>query len=124
MFSFLGRYGRVGSVSLVKGVRSSVASSTRFLPIMRYERLFSSSHSQDPLYVPFATDFRRDHASIMFWVSKNTNLKEVNVNIRVALLTVAVYSCREPTFPSGVFPSTATFISITALPCRAIRIKM
>ncbi|KAK8828192.1 hypothetical protein WA538_002705, partial [Blastocystis sp. DL] len=38
------------------------------------------------LYVPFATDFKREHASIMFWVSKNTNLKEVNVNIRRAYL--------------------------------------
>ena len=38
------------------------------------------------MYVPFATDFDREHASIMFWVSKNTNLKEVNVNIRRAYL--------------------------------------
>lgn len=42
-----------------------------------------SSHSQEHLYIPFATDVAREHASIMFWVSKNTNLKEVNVNIRV-----------------------------------------
>ena len=42
-----------------------------------------SSRSQDPLYVPFVTDLSREQASIMFWVSKNTNLKEVNVNLRV-----------------------------------------
>lgn len=42
-----------------------------------------SSHSQEQLYIPFATDSQREHASITFWVSKHTNLKEVNVNIRV-----------------------------------------
>ena len=42
-----------------------------------------SSHSQDQLYIPFATDSQREYASIMFCVSKHTNLKEVNVNIRV-----------------------------------------
>ena len=31
----------------------------------------------------FVTDLSREQASIMFWVSKNTNLKEVNVNLRV-----------------------------------------
>lgn len=45
-----------------------------------------SSHSQEHMYIPFATDGAREHASIMFWVSKNTNLKEVNVNIRVCSL--------------------------------------
>lgn len=85
MLSLIERCGRGWSVSLVRGVRSSVASSFRFLPIAFHERLFSSSHNQEMLYVPFATDFKREHASIMFWVSKNTNLKEVNVNIRVSL---------------------------------------
>lgn len=42
-----------------------------------------SSHSQEQLYIPFAIDSAREHASIKFWVSKNTNLREVNVNIRV-----------------------------------------
>lgn len=73
--------------------------------------------------MPFATDFQREHASIMFWVSKNTNLKEVNVNIRVSELSAAVHSRREPIFLSGVFPLTAIFILTTASPCRAIRIK-
>ena len=82
MLSLIERCGRGWSVSLVRGVRSSVASSFRFLPIAFHERLFSSSHNQEMLYVPFATDFKREHASIMFWVSKNTNLKEVNVTKR------------------------------------------
>ena len=42
-------------------------------------------HKEDPLYVPFATDAERELASIRFWVSKNTNLKGVNVNCRVGL---------------------------------------
>ena len=46
---------------------------------------FYSARNQDPLYVPFVTDLAREQASIMFWVSKNTNLKEVNVNLRVVL---------------------------------------
>ena len=41
------------------------------------------NHKEDPLYVPFATDPERELASIRFWVAKNTNLKEVNVNCRV-----------------------------------------
>ena len=41
------------------------------------------NHKEDPLYVPFATDSERELASIRFWVAKNTNLKEVNVNCRV-----------------------------------------
>ena len=44
------------------------------------------NHSEDPLYVPFATDAERELASIRFWVSKNTNLKDVNVNCRVSCL--------------------------------------
>lgn len=44
------------------------------------------NHKEDPLYVPFATDAERELASIRFWVSKNTNLKEVNVNCRVIFI--------------------------------------
>ena len=123
MLSLIERCGQGWSVSLVRGVRSSVASSFRFLPIAFHERLFSSSHNQEMLYVPFATDFKREHASIMFWVSKNTNLKEVNVNIRVSLSISPAHLRREPIFLSGVFPSIATFISITVLLYRAIRTK-
>ena len=56
------------------------------LQAIRVPVRFSSYRRDDTVYVPFATDFDREHASIMFWVSKNTNLKEVNVNIRVRCL--------------------------------------
>lgn len=52
---------------------------------------YAGSRSKEQLYVPFETDFDREHASIMFWVTKNTNLKEVNVNIRVFLLLDDVF---------------------------------
>ena len=60
--------------------RSHLLRNCRFTPclIRNY-----TIHDQDPLYIPFVTDLEREQASIMFWVSKNTNLKEVNVNIRV-----------------------------------------
>ena len=124
MFALLGRYGRARSASLANGVRASVASSSRLLPIMCCGRFFSSSHNQDMLYVPFATDFQREHASIMFWVSKNTNLKEVNVNIRVLCSIALIDSCRGPIFPFGAFPLIVIFTSTTALQCRAIPTKM
>ena len=71
-----------------------------------------SSHSQEQLYIPFAIDSAREHASIKFWVSKNTNLREVNVNIRVWCNRMILY-CREHIYLSGVFHLIVMYISIT-----------
>ena len=51
--------------------------------LLQIQKRGYKNHSEDPLYVPFATDAERELASIRFWVSKNTNLKDVNVNCRV-----------------------------------------
>ena len=59
-------------------------------------------HKEDPLYVPFATDSERELASIRFWVSKNTNLKGVNVNCRVGDCKAKLSSSTR-IFHSGVF---------------------
>ena len=59
-------------------------------------------HKEDPLYVPFATDAERELASIRFWVSKNTNLKGVNVNCRVGASEAKLMRSML-TFHSGVF---------------------
>lgn len=59
-------------------------------------------HKEDPLYVPFATDAERELASIRFWVSKNTNLKGVNVNCRVGASEAKLTSSML-IFHSGVF---------------------
>lgn len=67
-------------------------------------------HKEDPLYVPFATDAERELASIRFWVSKNTNLKGVNVNCRVGPCG-AELTRSTPIFHSGVFLLIAISIS-------------
>ena len=68
------------------------------------------NHKEDPLYVPFATDAERELASIQFWVTKNTNLKEVNISLRV-ILEESNNLCSVPIFPFGVFLLIAMFIS-------------
>ena len=83
MLSLLPKYGLGTSIRLAAVVSSVVPHGSALWILSRQRRQFSATHSQDTLYLPFATDYNREHASIMFWVSKNTNLKEVNVNIRV-----------------------------------------
>lgn len=78
------------------------------------------NHKEDPLYVPFVTDAERELASIQFWVAKNTNLKEVNISLRVhGRQTVLTPS--ERIFPFGVFRSIVTSISRRDVPYRPIR---
>lgn len=84
---------------------------------------YMSSHSQEQLYIPFATDVDREHASIMFWVSKNTNLKEVNVNIRVVLQFWSLF-LRERTYRFGVFPLIAMCTLTTTQHSPIILMKM
>ena len=83
MLSSFPKYGLRTSIRLASVVSSVFPRCSTLLILSRQRRHLSSTHSQDTLYLPFATDYEREHASIMFWVSKNTNLKEVNVNIRV-----------------------------------------
>lgn len=83
MLSSFHKYGLGTSVRLISMVSSVFPKCCTWCMFSKQRRCFSSSHKQDTLYLPFATDYEREHASIMFWVSKNTNLKEVNVNIRV-----------------------------------------
>lgn len=83
MLSFLCK--RSGKTVLKASPRVKGAKIAPF-QLLGIQNIFSksfSSHSQEQQYIPFATDVAREHASIKFWVSKNTNLKEVNVNIRV-----------------------------------------
>ena len=80
MLSFLGK--RSGFLLMKAIPRANRAPFQRFAIQNCFSKSFSS-HSQEQQYIPFATDVAREHASIKFWVSKNTNLKEVNVNIRV-----------------------------------------
>ena len=70
------------SSSLLLRTVSLVSMKTAAAPLFVREYY---KHKEDPLYVPFATDAERELASIRFWVSKNTNLKGVNVNCRVGL---------------------------------------
>lgn len=81
------------------------------------------NHKEDPLYVPFATDAERELASIRFWVSKNTNLKEVNVNCRVGCC-ILILTDREPIYPSGAFLLIVKFIFQEGVQFRPIRIKI
>ena len=46
-----------------------------------------SSTRDNTLYVPFLTDAERERASIFFWVTRNTNLKGVNVTKKVPILS-------------------------------------
>lgn len=85
-FSMLARGGKIRFLSGVKSLsllRCQAASCLRDFPIPLVQVRGYKNHKEDPLYVPFATDAERELASIRFWVSKNTNLKEVNVNCRV-----------------------------------------
>ena len=47
------------------------------------------SSKDETLYVPFLTDAERERASIFFWVTRNTNLKGVNVTKKVHMLFLA-----------------------------------
>lgn len=46
-----------------------------------------SSARDNTLYVPFLTDAERERASIFFWVTRNTNLKGVNVTKKVRMIS-------------------------------------
>jgi heat shock protein 40 len=81
------------------------------------------NHKEDPLYVPFATDAERELASIQFWVTKNTNLKEVNISLRV-ILGELIIMCSVPIFPFGVFLLIATFISQKDVPYHPIQMRI
>ena len=78
--------GKIRFLSEIKSfslLRSQAATCLRVCPAPFIQKRGYKNHKEDPLYVPFATDAERELASIRFWVSKNTNLKEVNVNCRV-----------------------------------------
>lgn len=81
------------------------------------------NHKEDPLYVPFATDSERELASIQFWVTKNTNLKEVNISLRVVLRELNII-CSVRIFPFGVFLLIAMFISQRDVQYRPIQIQI
>lgn len=80
-------------------------------------------HKEDPLYVPFATDAERELASIRFWVSKNTNLKGVNVNCRVGASEAKLTSSML-IFHSGVFLLIAISTSMEGAQSPHILIKI
>ena len=86
MFSCGGKVRFLSELKSLSLQRRSTQSILQVLPKPFIQLRGFKNHKEDPLYVPFATDAERELASIRFWVSKNTNLKEVNVNCRVSSL--------------------------------------
>ena len=118
--------GKIRFLSEIKSfslLKSRATTCLRVHPMSLIQKRGYKNHKEDPLYVPFATDAERELASIRFWVSKNTNLKEVNVNCRVL-----VYICdmirSERIYPSGAFLSNAKSILMEDVPFHSIRIKI
>ena len=83
MFASLSKNGISKSYAFAKTLSPSLKQMIWKTPTVSMFGRRLGSRSKEQLYIPFETDFDREHASIMFWVTKNTNLKEVNVNIRV-----------------------------------------
>lgn len=81
-----------------------------------------SSTKDETLYVPFLTDAERERASIFFWVTRNTNLKGVNVTKKVGTFQT-VLNGREPISPSGVFHLIVTSRLEIAPPCLCTRTR-
>ena len=90
MIASLSKYGLSKSYTIAKTLSPSLKHTIWKTPTVSVFGRWSGSRSKEQLYIPFETDYDREHASIMFWVTKNTNLKEVNVNIRVALCGIVI----------------------------------